>query len=432
MHPVTRTLYLPSRRRVYGLLAAAALIAGTLMAPQPAVAATVRLSPNGDVANAWQVSPGGAAWAAVDDPINQPDPVPATDGIWAGAADRVVHLGMTTTTLGFEFVRSAHLWYYANTGATTQLKVEVIWRGAVRGTSTVAAGQGFSWRQLPVLPSRQADIDDLRLRFTAVGGADTNLRAAYVTLQTAPLIEVLDWEASTDRTLPQTAPPGYNRQYCCNEYSADETQTPVRAGSHAARFELRRGDGPKVPDGLGHRAELTQKSADSVEVERWYGFSIYLPTSSWQPDHSAEILTQWHHTGLSNSPPLSVGTHNGRWEVALFGAALTSPILQAAPYATDAWTDWVVHVRWSAGNGFIEAWRNGQRIQFVDPADNTIKDRLTGRTQYTNDPGIYTKFGIYKWDWNFPDRQTVVTQRAIGYDELRIGGPDASYNAVAP
>ena len=407
------------------------LIAGLFTAPQPAAAATVRLSPNGDVANAWQVNPSGAAWAAVDDPITQPDPVPATDGIWAGAAGRVAHLGMTTTTLGSGFVRSGRLWYYANTGPTTQLKVDVIWRGAVRHTTTLAAGQGFTWRHLPVLPSRQADIDDLRLQFTAVGGADTNVRATYVTLETAPLMEVLDWETSADRTLPQAAPPGYNRQYCCNEYSAAMTQTPVRAGSHAARFELRRGDGSKMPNGLGHRAELTQSSPDAVEVERWYGFSIHLPAASWAPDQSAEILTQWHHTGLNNSPPLSVGTRGGRWEVALFGAALTSPTLQAG-YATNAWTDWVVHVRWSAGNGFIEAWRNGERVRFVDPADNTVKDRLTGRTQYVNDPGIYPKFGIYKWDWNFPDRPTAVSQRVIGYDELRIGGPDASYAAVAP
>src|SRR3954451_673657 len=44
-----------------------------------AEAATAVLSPNGDVSNGWQVKPGGAAWASVDDAVSQPTAVPSTD-----------------------------------------------------------------------------------------------------------------------------------------------------------------------------------------------------------------------------------------------------------------------------------------------------------------------------------------------------------------
>ena len=50
--------------------------------------------------------------------------------------------------------------------------------------TTVPAGSGFTWRSitgpgLDALP--QPAVDDLRLRFTTVGGGDSNVRAAYAT-----------------------------------------------------------------------------------------------------------------------------------------------------------------------------------------------------------------------------------------------------------
>jgi hypothetical protein len=398
--------------------AAVALVPGT-----PAAAATVRLTPNGDVANAWQVNPSGAAYAAVDDPISQPDPVPATDGIWAGATGRVAELGMSTTTLGSNYVPSGQVWFYANTGATTQLLVEVLWRGAVRKSVTVQVGQGFAWRSVAVTPSRQADVDDLRVRFTAVAGGDTNVRAVYADLDTAPLLQQQDWEAS------QAVPPaGWNRQACC-AWSTGVQHSPVRSGANAIRFDLRYGD--LASPTLKSRAELTTSTPDADHVERWYGFSIYLPSTYWATDASAEILTQWHQHGDQGSPPLSVGARNAHWEVAFQGVPLSSPTLAAAEYARDTWTDWVVHVNWSSGtDGFFEVWRNSTPVQFVNPTTHATTTRINGANKPNDGFGVYTKFGIYKWAWN--DGPSQVSERAIQYDDLRIADGSASYSAVAP
>jgi hypothetical protein len=74
---------------------------------------------------------------------------------------------------------------------------------------------------------------------------------------------------------------------------------PFGSGGHhadplrrtAVRFQLDRGD-PIVA--ASSRAELVDTTAEPADAERWYGFSVYLPTAVWQkPDPSAEILAQW-------------------------------------------------------------------------------------------------------------------------------------------
>ncbi len=145
-------------------------------------------------------------------------------------------------------------------------------------------------------------------------------------------------------------------------------------------------------------------------------------------------LTQWHQADASafkGSPPLSVGTRNGKWEVALFGTPLNSPTLSAASYATGTWTDWVVHVRWSADStGFFELWRNNQPVMFKPSATSPETHRVNGATSYDN-LGVHTKFGIYKWGWNgLPDNAN--NERVIFYDDLRIADQTAGYAAVKP
>jgi hypothetical protein len=74
----------------------------------------------------------------------------------------------------------------ANTGASTQLRVEVVWGGAARATTVVAPGAPFTWRSITATPPNQQALDDLRLRFTTLGGGDSNVRAAYFQLMTTP------------------------------------------------------------------------------------------------------------------------------------------------------------------------------------------------------------------------------------------------------
>lgn len=240
---------------------------------------------------------------------------------------------------------------------------------------------------------------------------------------------VLDWENPADRSMPDAPPPGWAREYDPKVRHDGEPQLraahcehePVRAGEWSARFQLFKDD-PVINNGT--RAELTA-DFDPVGAERWYGFSIYLP-ATWVPDQAAEIVTQWHqHWDIGSSPPLSILTRKGQWEIS---QNWEGPYFSSTPigaYETGKWTDWVLHVKWSAGEaGILDIWKDGKPVPgfFNKRGKNTHDDK---------EHGNYMKIGIYKWPWS-QKKPSDTTRRVMYFDELRIADERGSYEAVAP
>ncbi|MGH8921462.1 MAG: hypothetical protein ACRD0H_24510, partial [Actinomycetes bacterium] len=148
---------------------------------------TVAARPDGDVRSEWRVAGSAAppsASAAVDDPVTQPTSVTAADYLYAGAAGKVTEVRVADLPLGHQVATAARGWFYANTGATTRLQVDLVWQGTVRASTIVPVSSGFAWRSLTASPPDQAAVNDVRLRFTALGGGDSNVRAAYVDFAT--------------------------------------------------------------------------------------------------------------------------------------------------------------------------------------------------------------------------------------------------------
>jgi hypothetical protein len=139
------------------------------------------LRPAGEVVRQWTGGTPGTAAAAIDDSVIQPTAVAATDYIYSGGAGRVteVTLADQSPSGGTAAVTG---WFYANAGAGTQLRVDLVQGVTVLATTTVAASSGFAWRSISgpaVAALSQAAVNDLRLRFTTIGGGDSNVRAAY-------------------------------------------------------------------------------------------------------------------------------------------------------------------------------------------------------------------------------------------------------------
>ena len=243
----------------------------------------------------------------------------------------------------------------------------------------------------------------------------------------------LDWE-NTAVGLP---PPNWVAQYNTSKVRMASTANgdPVRAGQRSVRFQLDQSD-PALHN--GKRAELAATPEEPAGAERWYGFSTYLP-SSWVPDSAGDVVTQWHQSDrVSNcgtqgcSPPLSIGTKNGQWVISQSWQNYIGNIndwsfsnTPIGAYQTGRWTDWVVHVKWSAKDSpdaTLEIWKDGALVWNKPGLRN---DDFPDGTY-----GNYMKFGIYKWPWMNGPSDT--TSRVLYYDELRIADGSGSYAAVSP
>ena len=151
--------------------------------PKPGKVATQAVSvmrPDGDVPR-FSVRSATSASAALDDPVTQPKAVPANGYIQASADGSSTLLKISDVKPGTK-VGTSKVWFYAKTGPATSSRVEVLWAGTVRSSTTVKPGQALAWRSLRFTPKTAADVNDLQLRFIAVGGANTVVRASYVAL----------------------------------------------------------------------------------------------------------------------------------------------------------------------------------------------------------------------------------------------------------
>jgi|tagenome__1003787_1003787.scaffolds.fasta_scaffold20781802_1 hypothetical protein len=260
----------------------------------------------------------------------------------------------------------------------------------------------------------------------------------------------LTWERASDQALPNNAPPGWAVEYDKAVRHGGEPQVrtaaapaePVRRGTHSVRFQLYKGD-RRINCGV--RCELAvdppepPRTDPAIPTERWYGFSVFLPYT-WAPDPAPESVTQWHQVTEGGSPPLAILTTGDDWIVSQrdwSNVAGNNTIEHSAgPFARREWTDWVVHVRWSAASdGLLEIWRNGQRVPGFAPK--------RGRNTFSNSSRHYMKIGIYKWQWNDaapvapgcpkpgPDH-SMQSRRVMYHDEVRIVDARGTYATVAP
>lgn len=207
--------------------------------------------------------------------------------------------------------------------------------------------------------------------------------------------------------------------------SITRVTSPAKYGSYAAKVVLNKTD-PDIWD--SKRAEMTYNAEKygPAKSERWYGMSLFLPTS-FIADPCEEILFQWRGVskvsldGYSMSnPPLSMLTRNGRWLLNIKHTDKFTTI-DLGPYVTNEWTDWVMHINWSyESDGLLQIWKNGSLV-LDRKGPNTFKDKV----------GNYFKMGIYKYGWK-EGYTSNTTQRTVYYDEVKVGNETSSYSHVAP
>ncbi|MFW5866980.1 MAG: polysaccharide lyase [Armatimonadota bacterium] len=243
------------------------------------------------------------------------------------------------------------------------------------------------------------------------------------------------WRAAKGGVISEcgnTDGPIWHQAQMQGEYSGQVADEPARAGDHSMRFEWRRENSGE--SNTSKKAHLWAPMAPEPRVERWWGFSMYIPADGGQADSKGEILVQWHGVpdfdlgeGYRN-PIMTVGQREGNLvtsfkyddrEVTPDGFRdwdYTTTQLGPTPY--DRWIDFVFHVRWApTGGGFVEVWMDGEKV--VDEHDVKVG--------FNDEFGPYTGFGIYKWP-GASDHE----RRVIYFDEIRKGNENATFEDVAP
>jgi hypothetical protein len=213
---------------------------------------------------------------------------------------------------------------------------------------------------------------------------------------------------------------GWGKELCCS-HSGVISSSPVREGSRSVKFTLNKTD----PDVAGSKRAEVRLGTVAANSEYTYRFSTFLP-SSFTPDPSSDIVTQWHSYPDFNlgetwqgGPPLFLMTVNGTWRLMRIwdSKPVTTPFrpqgtesISLGSYQTNTWTDWVVHVKWSyQSNGIVEVWKNGQLVV-----------RKYGPNTYNDRVGPYMKMGIYKTDWKANPQRSTTTQRIAYFDAVRV------------
>ncbi len=180
---------------------------------------------------------------------------------------------------------------------------------------------------------------------------------------------------------------------------------------------------------------MVPNTTGGVGDERWYGFSIFVP-SDWVSDSQIyEIVAQWHawpDFDLGEDwrpPPLAVDIEGDNWRIANRWDPKPVTIgnnpapeggfafLWKGPLDKGIWTDWVVHVRWSYGtDGVLELWKDGTRVV-----------EKHGPNVYNDIKPLYLKIGVYNWTWK-TTAESPVTRRVVFVDEVCVadGGEECA------
>ena len=198
-------------------------------------------------------------------------------------------------------------------------------------------------------------------------------------------------------------------------------------GEPTIRFTLNKTD--KLVNN-GKRAEISFKAEQSIPVERWYAFNIWLP-ESYATDPVPESVVQWHASpdfSLGEdyrSPPLALFIQDGLWQLNTRWASnpvndnnnISGKMIGDFGKAeTGKWTQFVFHIRFSyKSDGFVQVWKNGERIYSV-----------VGPNYYNDKVGPYFKFGIYKWEWANENLSTNINRRVLYFGDVSFGDENAS------
>ena len=198
------------------------------------------------------------------------------------------------------------------------------------------------------------------------------------------------------------------------DYALQFVNDPVFEGTGSVRFEIRK-DQDLVANGKRSEVVIVKGTEGRIGEDTWYSFAVYLPKDDYLPDHELDVISQWHNDGS----PVRLLTESSKFKLDIGDEKGNKEEIDIGELTTNKWHEFVFHFIHSNGaGGLIEVWLNGEK-----------KIARSGGNAYNNELPKW-KVGVYKSA--FEKAITNVDKRVIYFDNIRIGGEEASYGAMSP
>ncbi len=163
--------------------------------------------------------------------------------------------------------------------------------------------------------------------------------------------------------------------------------SPVAEGRYALQATVQQGDDPI--NASGNRNELVHSAGEREGDEYYYRFLVRFDEQFPAPN-TWQLFTQWHHTGLTGSPPLEFVVMGEQLQfVHNSPSGGTTTRMPLGPLVRGQWIEFVLQVKWSpkASEGFVQVWRDRE----VKIARRSFATMFPGE-------GVYMKAGLYRND----------------------------------
>ncbi|WP_143962601.1 polysaccharide lyase [Litoribacter populi] len=207
-------------------------------------------------------------------------------------------------------------------------------------------------------------------------------------------------------------PFGQVHQQFGTDHAFTVVDDPAGGRNKVGRFELREED---PIQSNGKRSEVLFPPQDNND--RWYSYSVYVPSEHFNWDHDNDIISQWHQA-TGGSPATTFRIHQDRFMFRTGNKKATRKDYYLGKVDKDQWHHFIFHIIHDHGkDGLVEVWQNGEKIL-----------EHKGGNMYDTDLPRW-KVGIYKASW--AKRKTNSTKRVIYFDNIKLGSEQTSFDDLA-
>lgn len=145
----------------------------------------------------------------------------------------------------------------------------------------------------------------------------------------------------------------------------------AREGKRSLKATVIAGDNPI--NASGNRNEIIRMTREPTGSEYWYRWSVRFP-KDFPSEKRWQLFTQWHHEGLSGSPPVEFYVHGEEIRLNVGGSPGTQ--VWKTALKRDTWLDFVFHVKWSPDPkvGLVHLFLDGKEVVKPTPIATQFKD----------------------------------------------------------